>query len=75
MVQAHGITRPQDIARCELALLHVATVNTAPILFWLVVNIFSRPDLLEALRSECSPLMRRQPPSTANGQRGAEVDH
>ncbi|TDZ14056.1 7-alpha-hydroxycholest-4-en-3-one 12-alpha-hydroxylase [Colletotrichum spinosum] len=54
---------PDDIARCELALLHVATVNTAPILFWLIINIFSQQDLLKALRSECLPLMRREPSS------------
>ncbi|TDZ37779.1 7-alpha-hydroxycholest-4-en-3-one 12-alpha-hydroxylase [Colletotrichum trifolii] len=64
VIRAHGITSPQDIARCELALLHVATVNTAPILFWLIVNIFSQQDLLKALRSECLPLMARGPSSS-----------
>ncbi|WDK20959.1 prostacyclin synthase [Colletotrichum graminicola] len=57
VIRAHGITSPEDIARCELAMLHVATVNTVPILFWLVVNIFSQPNLLKALRLECSLLM------------------
>ncbi|KAK1623163.1 prostacyclin synthase [Colletotrichum phormii] len=60
VIRGHGITNPTDIARCELALLHVATVNTVPILFWLIVNISAKPDLVAALRSECASLVSEE---------------
>ncbi|TLD22142.1 hypothetical protein PspLS_08176 [Pyricularia sp. CBS 133598] len=49
----YGNTDAADIARCEVAMLHVATVNTAPLLFWAVADVFTRPDLLVTLREEC----------------------
>lgn len=40
----------------EVALLHVATSNTIPTLYWFVVNVFSRPDLVARLRDELAPV-------------------
>jgi len=37
-------------------MLHVATVNTTPLLFWTVIHVFSRVDLVEAIRNECMAL-------------------
>ena len=41
-----------DVGVFELALLHVATSNTIPTLFWLLAFIFTRPDLVSRLRQE-----------------------
>ncbi|CCF42574.1 prostacyclin synthase [Colletotrichum higginsianum] len=43
----------------EVALLHVATANTIPTLFWFMVQIFSRPKLADQLREEVLPVARR----------------
>ncbi|RMZ69164.1 cytochrome P450 [Pyrenophora seminiperda CCB06] len=56
-----GNTGARDIARCEVAMLHVATVNTTPLLFWTVINVFSRLDLVEAIRNECMALAEVSP--------------
>ncbi|KAK4238140.1 cytochrome P450 [Achaetomium macrosporum] len=41
-----------DIARLEMMLPFAALANTVPLLFWLICNIFSRPELVEQLRQE-----------------------
>ncbi|KAI1322175.1 cytochrome P450 [Xylariaceae sp. FL0255] len=50
-----GITDPEQIARIELALLHGATVNTIPTLFWTLVQVLARPELVQAIRQEALP--------------------
>lgn len=42
------------IARSELSFLFAGIVNTAITSFWLVLNIFTRPDLLRAIQEEIS---------------------
>lgn len=42
----------EDVGAFEIALLHVATSNTIPTLFWLLAFVFSRPELVERLREE-----------------------
>ncbi|KAF5023470.1 hypothetical protein F66182_4470 [Fusarium sp. NRRL 66182] len=44
-----------EVGHFELALLHVGTANTIPTLFWFIVHIFSRPDLVQRLREEVLP--------------------
>lgn len=58
VIRSHGITDPREIARVELALLHGATVNTVPSLFWTVAHVFARPELVAAIRKEALPLVQ-----------------
>ena len=58
VIRSHGITDPIEIARVELALLHGATVNTVPSLFWTVVHVFAQPELVTAIRNEALPLVK-----------------
>lgn len=55
VMRSHGITDTREMARVELALLHGATVNTTPTLFWTMAHVFSRPELLTAIRDEVLP--------------------
>ena len=58
VIRSHGITDPIEAARVELALLHGATVNTVPTLFWTVAHVFARPELVDAIRKEALPLVK-----------------
>jgi cytochrome P450 len=42
----------------ELALLHVATANTVPTLFWFMAFVLTRPELVERLREEAGPVVQ-----------------
>ncbi|KAH7009626.1 cytochrome P450 [Ilyonectria destructans] len=44
-----------EVGNFELALLHVATANTIPTLFWFMAQIFTRPELVMRLREEVMP--------------------
>ncbi|KAJ5842180.1 hypothetical protein N7534_012010 [Penicillium rubens] len=57
VIRSKGIRDSREIARIELALLHGATVNTIPTLFWTVAHTFARPDLVARLRAEILPLV------------------
>ncbi|KAF4966884.1 hypothetical protein FSARC_5497 [Fusarium sarcochroum] len=46
----------EEIGHIELALLHVATSNTIPTLYWFFVHVFNRPDLVQRLREEVLPV-------------------
>lgn len=59
-----------EVARVELALLHGATVNTAPSLFWTVAHVFAHPELVAAIRNEALPLVKLAP-ANSNGEREA----
>ncbi|KAL4745369.1 cytochrome P450 [Aspergillus terricola var. indicus] len=61
VIQGQGIEDPREIARIELALLHGATVNTIPALFWTIAHIFARPDLVARIRAEIMPLVTFTP--------------
>lgn len=61
VIRSHGITDPYEVARVELALLHGATVNTVPSLFWTIAQIFARPELVAAIRKEALPLVEFAP--------------
>ena len=58
VIRSHGITDTREMARIELALLHGATVNTAPTLFWTVAHVIARPELVTAIRNEALPLVK-----------------
>ncbi|KAJ4127784.1 hypothetical protein NW768_008057 [Fusarium equiseti] len=49
----------EEIGHIELALLHVGTANTIPTLYWFFVNVFSRPDLVQQMRYEVLPIIKR----------------
>jgi cytochrome P450 len=57
VIRSKGIRDSREIARIELALLHGATVNTIPTLFWTVAHTFARADLVACLRAEILPLV------------------
>lgn len=59
-----------EVARVELALLHGATVNTAPSLFWTIAHVFAHPELVAAIRDEALPLVKLASASS-NGEREA----
>ncbi|GKT50810.1 25-hydroxycholesterol 7-alpha-hydroxylase [Colletotrichum spaethianum] len=54
----HGISGEQ-VGIFELALLHVATSNTIPTLFWFMAYVFSQPELVARLRDEVLPVAQR----------------
>ncbi|KAK7428295.1 hypothetical protein QQZ08_005192 [Neonectria magnoliae] len=54
-IRKHGIS-DTEVGHFELALLHVATANTIPTLFWFMAQIFTRPDLVRQLADEVSPM-------------------
>ncbi|KAK0635126.1 cytochrome P450 [Bombardia bombarda] len=51
VMRAHGIV-DRRIGRLEIALVHVAAVNTLPTLFWFVVELFARPEAVARARAE-----------------------
>ncbi|KAL0262304.1 hypothetical protein SLS55_003746 [Diplodia seriata] len=57
VIRRHGITSAREAARIELALLHGATVNTVPTLFWTLAHVFARPALVAAIRAEALPFV------------------
>jgi cytochrome P450 len=59
MLRKYGIPKDQ-FGNIELALAHVSTTNTIPTLFWLVLNIFSRPELVEQLRKEVLTVVKEE---------------
>ncbi|KAK1523889.1 uncharacterized protein CCOS01_08976 [Colletotrichum costaricense] len=55
VLRKHGIPG-REVGIFEVALLHVATSNTIPTLFWFMVHVFSRPELVARLRDELLPV-------------------
>ncbi|KAF7125612.1 hypothetical protein CNMCM5793_001851 [Aspergillus hiratsukae] len=68
VIRSSGIQDPREIARIELALLHGATVNTIPTLFWTVTHVFARPELVARLRTEILPLVSFLPLTNKGGK-------
>jgi len=54
----------KPIGRMELAMAHVSAVNTMPTLFWFVVFVFSRPEVVRRARAECEGLVAASSTST-----------
>jgi cytochrome P450 len=48
-----------QIARFEASLVQLATSNTIPTTFWLLLNIYSRPDVLKRVREEAAAIVER----------------
>ncbi|KAK4446199.1 cytochrome P450 [Podospora aff. communis PSN243] len=61
----------EEIGRIEVALLFVATTNTIPTLYWFMVNVWLRPELVEELCKEVLPLVKI---SKDGSQRTATLD-
>ncbi|KAK2016901.1 cytochrome P450 [Colletotrichum eremochloae] len=60
-----------DLGSMEIGMVHAAVANTAPILFWLVVNVFSRPQVLASLRAEVEKLVEFDTPADSSSQQPA----
>ncbi|EFQ36661.1 uncharacterized protein GLRG_11807 [Colletotrichum graminicola M1.001] len=56
LLRMYGMT-DVDVGNMEIGMINAAVANTAPILFWMVVNIFSRPKVLANLRAEVENLV------------------
>ncbi|PQE10909.1 hypothetical protein CJF32_00007747 [Rutstroemia sp. NJR-2017a WRK4] len=50
----------EDISNFEISTLFLATTNTAPTSFWLLVNILQNPSLISSIRSEISNIIRNK---------------
>ena len=59
-LRKYGINGAQ-IGTFELALLHVATSNTIPTLFWFVAYVFTQPELVAQLQEEAMNAIERGP--------------
>ncbi|TDZ14060.1 25-hydroxycholesterol 7-alpha-hydroxylase [Colletotrichum spinosum] len=64
LLRKYGMT-DVDVGNIEIGMIHAAVANTAPILFWMVVNIFSRPEVLANLRLEVEKLVEKTTDGTA----------
>lgn len=69
---ALGVSDP-ELGDLELSLPWVATTNTIPVLFWLFVHVFSRPDYVEKLRIEAEGITSIQASAEGSG-RTATID-
>ncbi|KAK0705324.1 cytochrome P450 [Lasiosphaeris hirsuta] len=56
ILREHGVAGAL-MGKFEIGLPHVAVMNTAPTLFWLIAQLASRPDLLTRLRASLAPLI------------------
>lgn len=59
VLRKHGLP-DSEIGRFEASLLQLATGNTIPTTFWMVANVFARPDMVERLRAELEGLVQRR---------------
>lgn len=55
----------REIGQCEAFLPLVAMTNTAPAMFWMICYVFHRPELVERLREEITPLIEHGPGDVA----------
>ncbi|KAK1573081.1 cytochrome P450 [Colletotrichum navitas] len=56
LLRMYGVT-DVDVGNMEIGMFNAAVANTAPILFWMVVSIFSRPKVLANPRAEVEKLV------------------
>ncbi|KAK1623168.1 cytochrome P450 [Colletotrichum phormii] len=57
LLRAYGMA-DIDVGNMEIGMINAAVANTAPILFWMVVNIFSRHHVLAHVRAEVDQLVQ-----------------
>ncbi|OLN81971.1 25-hydroxycholesterol 7-alpha-hydroxylase 3, partial [Colletotrichum chlorophyti] len=55
VLRKYGITGEQ-VGIFEISMLHVSTANTIPALFWFIMHVFTRPNLVSRLREEVLPV-------------------
>lgn len=60
-------------ARSELSFLFAAIVNTATTTFWVVLQLFARPELLQAVRAELRGTLRQQDDGGGGGGQALSV--
>jgi cytochrome P450 len=70
--RAFGMT-PDQMAGLEVAVLHGALSNTIPTAYWMLVYVFSNPELLEKLRAEALAVAKETSKSS-QGQRELALD-
>ena len=56
VLRRHGVS-DTDVGRFEIAMLHVAVVNTMPTLFWLLVQVLRSSEHVGRARAEVLPLL------------------
>ncbi|KAH8682620.1 cytochrome P450 [Xylariales sp. PMI_506] len=64
---------PGDMAGLEVAVLHGSLSNTIPTAYWMLVHVFSKPGLVEMLRTEAASLVKNAGRS-GDGQRVMTID-
>lgn len=57
IVRGAGLSET-DLGRMEVGMVVAATTNSAPMFFWLFVNVLSRPDVLAKVRAEVEPYVK-----------------
>ena len=55
-LRRHGLS-PREIGELELSLVHVATQNAIPTLFWVFAHVLARPDWTARIRAEVEALV------------------
>ena len=56
LMRSHGLSAT-EFSKLELSIMHGATSNTVPTLFWLLTFVFLRPTLVEELRHEALKML------------------
>jgi cytochrome P450 len=56
LMRGHGL-KPGDFSKLEMSVMHGATSNTIPTLYWVTVFIWLRPQLVEELRADALAML------------------
>ncbi|KAK3348750.1 cytochrome P450 [Lasiosphaeria hispida] len=69
-----GMT-PSEMAGLEVAVIHGALSNTIPTAYWMLVYVFSNPDLVEKLRAEAETVTEETSTSgQGHGRKEVSID-
>ncbi|WYZ34168.1 hypothetical protein EsH8_I_000444 [Colletotrichum jinshuiense] len=60
-----------DLGRLEVGMVVAATTNSAPMFFWFLVSVISRPEVLARVRKEVEPLVQTE----QKGEPGNSAGH
>lgn len=70
--RSFGMT-PSDMAAMEVAIIHGALSNTIPTAYWMLLYVFSNPELVAELRAEAGAVVKETGRSK-EGQREVAID-
>lgn len=65
---------PSDLGAAFTQVIHASLMNVVPTTFWVLVHIFSRPELLAVLRQEALSAMRDDKFDDSTGTRYVSID-